>query len=59
MPSVYAKYKSSLAGSRPNSGVTEYQTVTVSKKPPTESEVLAQLRKLHPRKDIVLLEIVR
>jgi hypothetical protein len=56
MPSVHVKYKYK---NTPSSGhSTTSGTVTVSKNPPTESEVLAALRKAHPKyEDIIILEI--
>jgi hypothetical protein len=55
MPSVNVKYKYSSSGGVPNiSGAT---AVVVSKKPPTESEVMAALKKKNPKWSFVILEI--
>jgi hypothetical protein len=55
MSSVHVKYKYK---NTPSSGhSTTSGTVTVSKIPPTESEVLAALKKAHPKyEDIIILE---
>lgn len=56
MPSVHVKFKYK---NTPTSGYSNTSgTVTVSKTPPTESEVLAALKKAHPKyEDIIILEI--
>ncbi len=53
MPSVTVKIKVS----NPGGSTTTTTSVQVSKKPPTESEVSAAIRKLHPKWDFVILEI--
>ena len=56
MPSVHVKYKHKTTSS--NSCQSGSTSVTVSSKTPTESEVLAALKKSHPTwTDIVILEI--
>lgn len=56
MPSVHVKYKHKSESCKTfNNGAG---SVTVSSKTPTESEVLAALKKKHPNwTDIVILEI--
>jgi len=55
MPSVTVKFKYSSTGSVPN--VNGTKSVTVSRKPPTESEVMGQLKKANPKWTFVILEI--
>ena len=56
MPSVQVKFK--YKQSHLNSYSTHTGPATVSKKPPSESEVLAALQKAHPSwRDFVILEI--
>ena len=56
MPAVMVKYK---CKDNPSSGVSSHnESVTVTKKPPSESEVLAALKKKRPKGlDFVILEI--
>ncbi len=55
MPSVTVKFKYSSSGGTPNVNATK--SVVVSRKPPTESEVMAQLKKANPKWNIVIVEI--
>lgn len=55
MPSVTVKLKYSSTGGVPN--VTGTKAVNVTRKPPTESEVMAALKKLHPKWSFTILEI--
>lgn len=55
MPSVSVKYKYAPQGKKPST--TSSTSVTVSRKPPTESEVMAELKRLHPNWEIIILEI--
>jgi hypothetical protein len=53
MPSVFVKYKIiQTSGSTQTS-----KSLQVTKKPPTESEVSALLKKAHPGKEFIILEI--
>ena len=56
MPTAHVKYKFK---STPTSGWSQMTNpIQVTKSPPTESEVLAALRKKHPKSpDFVILEI--
>jgi hypothetical protein len=54
MPQVNVKYK--YKSSNGSGSTTNY--VTVSKNPPSESEILAELKKKHPTwSDFVIIEI--
>jgi hypothetical protein len=53
MPTVIVKYKLVHKGS----STTTSRAVQVTKRPPTESEVSAQLKKAHPKEEFVILEI--
>ena len=55
MPSVTVKFKYSSTGGVPNINGTK--AVIVSRKPPTESEVMAALKKQNPKWSFVILEI--
>ena len=55
MPIVSVKFKYGPLGKSAN--ISANQQIQVSKKPPTESEVLAALRKAHPKREIVILEV--
>lgn len=55
MPSVTVKFKYSSSGGTPNVNATK--SVVVSRKPPTESEVMAELKKANPKWNIVIVEI--
>ena len=53
MPSVTVKYKIIRTGSTS----TTSRSLQVTKKPPTESEVTALLKKVHPKDEFIILEI--
>lgn len=55
MPSVSVKIKYSSTGGTPNATTTT--SVQVSKKPPTESEVSAAIKKANPKWNFIILEI--
>lgn len=55
MPSASVKIKYSSTGGNPNA--TTQISVQVSRKPPTESEVSAAIKKKHPKWNFVILEI--
>lgn len=55
MVSVSVKIKYSSTGGNPSS--TSTISVQVSKKPPTESEVSAVIKKAHPKWNFTILEI--
>jgi len=55
MPSVTVKFKYSSTGATPNTSARK--SVIVSKKPPSESEVMAALKKANPKWSFVILEI--
>jgi hypothetical protein len=53
MPTVIVKYKLVHTGS----STTTSRSLQVTKKPPTESEVSALLKKAHPKEEFIILEI--
>ena len=55
MPVVTVKLKYSSTGGVPNIGAVK--SVVVSRKPPTESEVMTALKKANPKWSITILEI--
>jgi len=55
MPNVSVKYKYGPAGKKAD--VLTSTSVSVSRKPPTESEVMAALKKTYPNREIVIIEI--
>lgn len=55
MPTAIVKYKYGPLGKKAD--VTSSTSVQVSRKPPTESEVMAALKKLYPTREIIILEI--
>lgn len=55
MPTVVVKHQYGPKGKKPS--VTGSTSVQVSRKPPTESEVAAALRRLYPDREIIILEI--
>lgn len=55
MPTVTVKYKYGHLGKKAD--VTSVTSVQVTRKPPTESEVMAVLKKLYPTREIIILEI--
>lgn len=55
MPMVQVKVKYSSTGGTPSS--TTSTSVQVTSKTPTESEVSAAIRKMHPKWNFIILEI--
>ncbi len=55
MPSVNVRIKYSSTGGAPNAQTTT--SVQVSRKPPTEAEVAAAIKKANPKWNFVILEI--
>jgi len=59
MPTVHVKFKHKSIDAPSTYGYASGSdsSVPVSSKNPTESEVLAALKKRHPNKDLVIIEI--